>query len=144
MIKRRSMLVGGIALIGGWVGIRFATTTDANAIVTILRKKLNYLKMDQAGLEAFARDLASRHQLATGRLRLVEVAGPLYRDISYSGDNILSKSLRHGEERVVTLYLMSSDFFVNGADVSKVVRYLGYYDPLRACADPFARRVTSG
>jgi hypothetical protein len=40
-------------------------------------------------------------------------------------------------------YLLSSDFFVNGADAGQLVRYLRLYDPVRACGNPFARPPTS-
>jgi len=41
----------------------------------------------------------------------------------------------------VTQYLISSDFFKNGADKNRTVNYLGYYDPMVACNNPFARPV---
>lgn len=140
-MKRRSFLFATFAAFAGLVGVRFASTTDAESIVMILRKRLNYLKMDANGLHAFAHDLAARHEVSTGRLSLVEMAGPFYTKVDYSGENLFSKTLRHGEEKIITLYLLSSDFFVNGTDVSRTVHYLGYYDPLHACGDPFARRV---
>jgi len=35
---------------------------------------------------------------------------------------------------------MSSDFFLNGADESKTVRYVAIYNPyVGACRNPFAR-----
>ncbi len=44
------------------------------------------------------------------------------------------------EERICTAFLMSSDFFKNGADESRPVRYLALYEPTRiGCANPFAR-----
>jgi hypothetical protein len=41
---------------------------------------------------------------------------------------------------VYTNYLLSTDFFRNGADESRPVRYLSYYDPaVTPCNNPFAR-----
>jgi hypothetical protein len=37
----------------------------------------------------------------------------------------------------------SSDFFKNGADESRTVRYIGNYDPLIACGNPFAGAAIS-
>ena len=141
MIKRRSFLVAGLATCVGIVGVRFASTKDEESIIAVLRKRLHYLKMDEKGLRAFAHDLAARHEIATDRLRMIGVAGPLYTKVDFSGQNVFSKALRHGEERITSLYFLSSDFFINGADVSKTVHYLGYYDPLHSCGNPFARRV---
>jgi hypothetical protein len=43
------------------------------------------------------------------------------------------------DEAVVTAFLLSSDFFQNGADETRTVRYLAYYDPYKyACGNPFA------
>ena len=69
--------------------------------------------------------------------------GPIYRRLDLGDRNSLTAAIRHGEERIVTNYLLSSDFFVNGADESRTVRYLGFYDPLRACSNPFARLDTT-
>jgi len=41
---------------------------------------------------------------------------------------------------VYTNYLMSTDFFRSGADQSRRVRYVGYYDPaVTPCNNPLAR-----
>ena len=38
-----------------------------------------------------------------------------------------------------TRYLMSTDFFRTGADESRIVRYVGFYDPDQTpCGNPFA------
>jgi hypothetical protein len=42
-------------------------------------------------------------------------------------------------DNLAATYLLSSDFFLNKADQSQVVRYLNYYDPIRPCGNPFAR-----
>jgi len=35
-------------------------------------------------------------------------------------------------------FLMSTDFFLNGADESRAVTYRTYYDPHDGCSNPFA------
>jgi hypothetical protein len=74
-------------------------------------------------------------------LRFIDAAGPLYTLPAMAGNNKFDSAIRHGEDRVVTQYLMSSDFFKNGADETRTVRYAGYYDPMIACGNPFARPV---
>jgi hypothetical protein len=83
--------------------------------------------------------MAAKHVISNGRLRFLDVIKPLYMHVSMSPGSRIGNALRHGEERIVTNYLLSSDFFINGADESRVVRYLGYYDPIRACGNPFAQ-----
>ncbi len=141
MITRRKLFLSGAAGVAALLTLRFRSATDQDAIVVVLRKRLSYLKLDDIGLRAFARDLAAKHEIASYRLRLIDAFAPLYANIKISGDNFIANTVRHGEEHIVTLYLLSSDFFVNGANAAKPVHYLGYYDPLHACGNPFARRL---
>ena len=143
MISRRTLLVGaaGIAAAGVY---RYATTSEEDAIVAVVRRRLDYLTLDDDGLRAFARDLANNGVVADGKLRMVAAAGPVYPLIAKTP--AVAQVLKHREERIVSLYLLSSDFFQNGADEARLVRYLRFYDPIgqaRACANPFARSVVS-
>jgi hypothetical protein len=139
MMTRRRLLVGTGVVIGGYAGWRYSFSSDEEAFVTVVRRRLDYLKLDLDGVYAYARDLAARHVISNGRLRFLNVIKPLYDHATLSPSSRFGGALRHGEERVVTNYLLSSDFLINGADESRVVRYLGYYDPLRACGNPFAQ-----
>jgi hypothetical protein len=144
MITRRILLAGAAVTgaVAGLFGVRFLLAKDADAVVKVLRKRLDYLQLDDADVQRFADDLASRHPMSSVRLRTLVAAGPLYTGFAFSSHNFLADGIRHGEERVTTLFLLSSDFFINGSDASKPVRYLGYYDPVRPCGNPFARPVT--
>jgi hypothetical protein len=83
--------------------------------------------------------MAAAHVISNSRLRFLNIVKPLYLRVSLSTNSRIGSALRHGEERVVSTYLLSSDFLINGADESRVVRYLGFYDPMRACGNPFAQ-----
>jgi hypothetical protein len=138
-MRRRMFLGLGASLIAGVLGWRLLRSSDEDAILAILEKRLGYLDKEPQGLRAFARDLADQHSIASRRLRTISMAAPLYRHLALNGNGALDRSIRHGEERVVSSYLLSSDFFLHGADEKRPVHYLGLYDPLRACANPFAR-----
>jgi hypothetical protein len=143
-MKRRAFLSFGLA--GGLVGLgawRTLCTTQQEAVVAVLRKRLNYLQLDEANLRRFAQDAVARQAVSGPRLRLLAAAGPLYSQIALSGHDLISEGVRHGEERVVTLFLLSSDFFQNGRDETRPVRYVSYYDPVQACGNPFARPIGS-
>ena len=143
MSSRRALL-GGLAGLGALAVLgagRILSVTDQKAIAAVVRKRLAYLRLDDDGVRRFAADLSVRHTVSAGRLRVLAAAGPLYTRLSLSGHNHLLNGIRHGEERVVTLYLLSSDFFRNGRDETRIVRYLGFYDPFQACGNPFARPV---
>jgi hypothetical protein len=142
-MKRRHFLLAAALGIGGALCLRFALSKGESAIVKTLYKKLDYLMLDGAGVRQFAHDLAAHRVISSSRLHIIDAAGPLYTHFAMPQNSKLGNLIRHGEDRVVTLYLMSSDFFKNGADESRVVQYLGYYDPLVACNNPFARPATS-
>jgi hypothetical protein len=143
MLTRRKVLLGIAGTFGvmsGTLAWRFFRSTDADAMVIVIRKRLDYLSLDEQGLHQFAIDMSARKQLSAGKLRLIPALGPLYFQLS-QGHNGVADNLHHGEERLVSVYLLSTDFFANGADESRVVKYMGMYDPLRACGSPFARPI---
>jgi hypothetical protein len=140
-MKRRYFLLSGLAGVCGLAGGCYARSSDEAGIAKVLRKKLGYLKLDPAGVQRFARDMAATKSISSARLRIIDAAGPLYTRPALTSDNKLDNAIRHGEDRVVTVYLLSTDFFKNGADESRTVYYLHYYDPMIACGNPFARPV---
>lgn len=79
-----------------------------------LHAHFSYLTLDETGVEQYIAD----YQRFYGRLRRYR---PLSSDIR-------------------TRYLMSTDFFRHGADESRTVRYVGFYDPDHTtCNNPLAK-----
>jgi|SRR5208282_4466916 len=140
-MQRRYFLLSGFAAACGLVGWRFAVSSEEAAIVKVLHKKLGYLKLDADGVQRFARELAASKTISSARLRIIDTAGPLYTGTALTASNMLYDGIHHGEDRVVTIFLLSSDLFKNGADQTRSVHYLGLYDPMIACGNPFARPV---
>lgn len=149
MVSRRQLLAIAAATLTATTGLvawRFIQGSDADAIVSVLRKRLGYLILDEAGLRAFAQELTARKMVSSSRLRLLDFAGPIYTQLIPSRGTSWTHELQHGEERIVSLYLLASDFFLNGADETKTVRYRRFYDPLNnpdTCSNPFSRPLTS-
>jgi hypothetical protein len=145
MITRRRFLLGGLgALVLAGAGIiGFGRPALEAEIVAILRRRLDYLKLDDEGLHAYARDqvgvlLAKRPSLGRLRYHFVSAVGPTFKRFMRSTDT-RSRMERMGDMFVST-YLISSDFFTNGSDESRIVRYVGFYDPMvRPCGSPFSR-----
>ena len=138
MNRRQFINLGGLAL--GALVIWRLSKSDQDAIAMMLYTRLDYLKLDPKGVRQFAHELAARNELSSTRLHLLDALGPIYRHMTQWP--LTAKALsavHHGEERIVTQYLIGSDFFINGADESRVVHFLGMLDPLRACSNPFAR-----
>jgi hypothetical protein len=141
-MKRRYFLLSGLGALCGIVGWRFLQSSDESAVIKVLHKRLNYLRLDDAGVRRFARDLMANRFLSSARLRTIDAAGLLYTGLALNAHNKLDDGIRHGEDRLVTQYLISSDFFANGADETSIVHYVGYFDPTVGCNSPFARPMT--
>ena len=138
MINRRKLLLGGVAGVASLFAVRLGLARPETAITTIIRRQLAYLTLSDADVESFARDLAATSKTSPGKMRLIAAMAPLYRLLPVGGGG--PASIRYGEERIVSEFLMSSDFFINGSDVGKPVHYLGLYDPWKpgnACRQPF-------
>jgi hypothetical protein len=125
----------------GFLGWRLVGHSPEEAITAVLRKRLSFLQLDAAGVRQFAADFANNSGISAGKLRLVNALGPIYGRLSLSHHDWLEDNVRHGEEHIVGTYLLSTDFFQNGANEDRVVRYTGLYDPLRACNNPFYRQA---
>lgn len=140
-MKRRYVLLSGIGAACGLLGLRIALSRDESAIAKVVYKRLPYLRLDDEGVRQFARDIKEQHVASSLRLHLIDAAGGLYTGSAMSEHNKVNDALHHGEDRIVGQYLLSSDFFRNGADETRTVRYMGYYDPMVPCNNPFARTM---
>ncbi len=140
-MQRRLFLLSGLGALsaaGAWL---YFGADPAEAIAMVLRKRLDYLTLDPQGVRRFAGDLLAKNGLSNAKIHLLSAIRPVYsRRALSSGDNAAAYMLRHGEDRIVGSFLICSDFFLNGADETRVVNYLGVLDARRACANPFARR----
>jgi hypothetical protein len=144
MMERRTFLLGGagLALIAG-AGVWGADVFSQRQIIAGVRRKLSFLQLDDTGLHAFAKDyinsmLAKRPSWYRWKVHFHSLfAKPAAARWGISND----KRSKHEklDDYLATLFLLSSDFFVKGADETQPVGYVNLYDPLRACGNPFAR-----
>jgi hypothetical protein len=143
MLKRRNFLVGGLAVIAAAAGGIFAVDiASEHELVSGVRRRLSMLKLDEAGLHAFAKAqiaalLAKRPSWYRWKYHFHSL---FVKPVASWGISTDSRSRRERlEDYFATMYLLSSDFFTTGADETRVVNYVALYDPLRACGNPFAR-----
>ncbi|MEN9579517.1 MAG: hypothetical protein RJA70_2526 [Pseudomonadota bacterium] len=127
----------GAALAAVLVGWRFteSTASQTNVVADLVKKKLSYLELEPEGLRQFASDYAIamsfRYELKQRLAHPVYALTPLL-DFMWS--------MEEPATRAALTYLMSSDFFFNGADEARLVYYVGLYDPsLVTCSNPFAK-----
>ncbi len=143
MNKRRFLLVGLGAVVALGLGVAgLAPVIGAAELASHVRKRLSWLKLDEAGLNAFAKDqvhalLAKRPTSNRMKYHFMAVFSKSFTQWNHSNDK------RTRNERMVDTfcetYLLSSDFFRNGADPARTVHYMSLYDPMIPCGNPFAR-----
>lgn len=140
-MQRRVFLLSGLGALSAGAAWLYFGSSPAEAIAMVLRKRLDYLTLDPDGVRRFAIDLLAKNGISGAKIHVLSAMRPAYASNSLSsGNNELAYMLRHGEDRIVGSYLISSDFFINGADQTRIVKYLGPLDSRRACANPFACR----
>ena len=104
------------------------------------------MKLGADGVNAYANDLVKLKIISSAKLRMIDMAIPLYAKLTaYVGHNSLEKELNHDEERIVSAYLLSCDFFRIGQNQGRLVRYVEFYKPIKKIQPsqtPFARPVT--
>jgi len=139
-MNRRHLLLScaGFALCGGFAAGTLTTSgSEVAGVAAIIFKRLGYLKLHHAGVWEFARDYAAKSLISARKLRAVSVAGRFYNWVPESWFDALTSDIRYGEERIVTTFLLSSDFFPR-ADEKRTVRYRELFDAQRH-VNPFAR-----
>jgi hypothetical protein len=144
MATRRNVILGslGVLAIGLWGLSRGALEAE---IARILRRRLAYLRLDEPGLHAFAREqtaLIFNKRLPKWNhieFRFLTEVSPHFKRYYRSSDR--RSRIARIEDNLVSWYMLSSDFFIRGCDDSRIVRYVAYFDPLRPCSNPFARPV---
>jgi hypothetical protein len=143
-MKRRGFLIGGVSLVAaaalGFFAMEIASEWE---VAHGVRKKLPWLKLDDAGVREFAKAhvaelLAKRPTWYRWKYHFHQL---FVHPAARWGISTDTRSRRDRlEDNFATIYLLSSDFFVNGSDESRLVKYVALYDPMRACGSPFARR----
>jgi hypothetical protein len=133
-MKRRKFLA--LAGIGGAIAaiasFRFITSPFENVAKGIIKSELDYLKLDEEGLDKFVSDYT---KLKDRNYKLTMKGYSLF------GINSAKSGKVH---QLVSAYLLSSDFFQNNMDEKRTIRYVGLYDPYsRPCSHPFSHAYYS-
>ncbi len=108
-------------------------------VARALRRGLGDLAVEPREVARFAEDfLASMSPSVRFQLGLLGAVAPLLPLVAWLP--AVRRELRRADDRIVSSFLLGSDFFQDGADRSKPVRYQGLWDPYRTpCANPFAK-----
>ena len=144
-IGRRKFISGILAAgasiyIGGWWFFKVRKGDASDYIISVLRKRLDYLTLDNDGLKRFARDFQER---TSPRRRYwnswLGILSPVYAVFDFYKITPQPKRFSSFETEIVTQYLLGSDFFIYDADTNRTIHYLQFYDTFETgCANPFA------
>ena len=125
----------------GLIGFYAYENRYKDLIVEILQDNLTYLNLEGIDLYAFAEDFINDRGTYGVRGHFLALAYPVIRHASFL--NIERAQVERFEYRVVSRFLLSTDFFANGAIEALPIRYVAFSNPYRRpCANPFAE-ITS-
>jgi hypothetical protein len=139
-ITRRRLIGTAIAAAVGLTGWCAYENNYSNLIVSILTTKLEFLNLDEVDLNTFAHEFAADAGTFGSKGHLLALTYPVLRRADFMRMGKADTEIAEFEYRVVSKFLLSTDYFKNGADETRPVRYVAYNSPYRfACGNPFAQ-----
>ena len=142
--RRRFLLLGAgsaVVVATGYGVARWYRGDPKSVIFAILERRLGYLQLDRLSFERFAVDYLETRKAYKRELELMALFALPYRYITPYPLLKQGHSVRRLESNVVSRYLLSTDFFQHGADESRQIKYVGFFDPYNiACRNPFVPR----
>ncbi len=112
-------------------GLGYVSATNKEAAVGVIMQELAYLKLDRKGVEQYVEDYFRNHYINSSFKAQLNLKTCYYLGVT-SGNSRLVHEIVH-------YYLISTDFFLNKMDESRLVKYLGIYNAYaRSCSNPFS------
>ena len=128
MKRRKFLTIAGVSgVVAALASFKFITSPFESVAKNIIKSELDYLKLDEDGLDKFVADYT---KLKDRNYKLTMKGYSLF------GINAARSGKVH---QLVSAYLLSSDFFQNKMDEKRTIKYVGLYDPYsRPCSHPFS------
>lgn len=128
MKRRKFLTLAGIgSAFMAVASLKFFTTSFDNAAVALIKGELEFLKLDPEGVIKFVQE----HAKNKNRSYKLTLKGYHFLGVSSSKSGKI--------HQLVSNYLLSTDFFLHKMDETRVVKYVGFYDPyIRPCTHPFS------
>ena len=130
-------------LVGGGYGLlKWFTAEPTDIIIAILKRRVGYLDIEFEAFKFFAGDYVKWKATEARKLKMLSVVSFPAQHISPYELLPQGNPVRRLENNVVSQFLLSTDFFQNGASDNRKIRYQGFYNPLvTICANPLMRKV---
>ena len=140
-LSRRKFLVlglaAGVAPLYALYAWRWGDPTDI--VVSILKRRIGYLRVEPSTFHDFAKNYISPQK--SNYERKLATLSAISLPLQYFSPYLWlaqGNALRRFEDNIVSGYLLSTDFFANGANEQREVSYISFYDPYaRPCGNPF-------
>jgi len=131
------LMATGFLYVFWWWRFRFAPQECRGVIVAILKRRLNYLELDSAGLRMFADDVhESLDPYVRERLGQCSLFLPVFGLFdSWAMSGQIRVAYLALSEPIISRYLLATDFFPRGAATSNLLQTVKY-SPGRALAMP--------
>lgn len=109
--------------------VGFSTKSLHSAVSSIIYREYNYLKLNPEGVDLYVQEYLNNNK--GGHTYHMKIMAFDLFNVEQENSTIVS--------HIVQNYLLSTDFFLNKMDETKVVHYIGAYDPYNTpCANPFS------
>jgi hypothetical protein len=131
MKRRRFLLLIGVG--AGGIAIPasayFLSSTVKEYAVLLIKREFHYLKLEEGSVEKYVNDYFQYP--SNNLMEKLKWKAMYYLNIRPDKANSYFELLKY--------YLLSSDFFINKADETKIVKYLGLYSPYKSpVPNPFS------
>ena len=130
MKRRKFLKLTGIAAAGVAIpGVAYLSTNLKDSTAAIIINEFHYLKLDREGVNKFVEAYLQKYppnSKFTAKVRSANLLG------------MKASNARLGS-MITQEYLLSTDFFRNKMDESRIVKYIGFYNPYQMpCTNPFS------
>ncbi|WP_187409015.1 hypothetical protein [Saccharophagus sp. K07] len=142
LTRRKWLIFSGVGLIAASSALfaSWRTAKETDIVVALLRNRLRPLRIAPGVFEQFSVEYIQTRKDYASRLRLLGTFAELFSLVTPYQLLPMGHSWRRMENNIVSAFLLSTDFFQNGARTDIPVNYLGFYDPYRR---PCVRFFTS-
>ncbi|MDX2505580.1 MAG: hypothetical protein QNL62_14035 [Gammaproteobacteria bacterium] len=120
-------------------GYYFSNISYEKLIKKAIHTRLHYLELDADGVDLFAKDYAEL--VNKSKITVISIDLAVSAKGIFPGFTKLNERVNTYEDYLIIKFLESSDFFFNGSDESKPVKYLGINQTnpyIALCTNPFA------
>lgn len=142
LVTRRKFFSLGVGIIGSAAAVATAYKwyfgEPQSVITAVLSRRLGRLNVDKATFGSFANEYLEYRKGYRRQLSIISIIAWPLRFVSPYGLLPQGSAFHRLEDNIVSMYLMSTDFFQDGADSKRRIQYLSFYDPyVSVCRNPF-------